>query len=330
MTESRKGAWCGFAAYLLWGVFPLYFRLLDRAGAMEILAHRIVWSLLLITVVVLIGRNWTAVRTLFRDRRTLGLLTAASVLIGINWGTFIYAVNAGFVVETSLGYFITPLVSVVAGVALFRERLRRLQWLAVSIAALGVIVLTVDYGRPPFLAIVLATSFGIYGIIKKLVPTSATLGLGVESAVLVIPALITLVVLESNGSAQFGPAGWWFSLLLVSSGVLTAIPLLLFAAAARRVKMTTLGLLQYITPTMQFLLGVTVFGESMPLGRLLGFCVVWAALVVFSLDGLLTYRSTARTQRVAAAESAGEPALVPTVLPVEDRRAGLSPRTPTG
>jgi chloramphenicol-sensitive protein RarD len=304
VDERRTGMAAGLGAYGLWGLFPLYFPLLEPAGGVEIVAHRVVWSLLFISLLLTARRGWGQVRAALADRRTLLVLSAAAVFIAGNWLMFVYGVNSGHVVETSLGYFINPLVSVLLGVLVFRERLRRLQWVAVGIAAVAVAVLTADYGRPPWIALVLAGTFGLYGLMKKLVRVEAAPGLFLETAVVFVPALAALGLLEGRGDAAFGHAGAGNVLLLVSSGVATAVPLLLFAAATRRVPLSTVGLLQYVTPLMQLALGVFVFDEPMPAARLAGFAIVWLALAVFTVDSL----RAARGNRRAAA--AGAPATV--------------------
>ncbi|KQS60438.1 protein rarD [Geodermatophilus sp. Leaf369] len=294
MAERRTGVLMGLAAYAVWGLFPLYFPLLEPAGGVEIVAHRIVWSLLFIAVLLTVLRRWSHVRAAVRDRRTMLVLAVAAVLIAANWLTFVYGVNSGHVVETSLGYFVNPLVSVLLGVVVFHERLRRLQWVAVGIAALAVVVLTVDYGRPPWIALTLALTFGLYGLMKKLVRVEAAPGLFLETLVVVVPALVVLGVLQGNGQGTFGSAGTGHVLLLVSSGVATAIPLLLFAASTRRVPLSTIGLLQYLTPLMQLAIGVFVYDEPMPAARLAGFVVVWVALAVFTVDSLRAARTARR------------------------------------
>ncbi|MGY1739205.1 MULTISPECIES: EamA family transporter RarD [unclassified Blastococcus] len=304
MHEGRLGVLSGLAAYLLWGVFPLYFRLLEPAGGVEIVAHRVVWSLVFVALLLTVVRRWSHVRAAATDRRTLLILAAAALLIAVNWLVFVVAVNSGHVVETSLGYFINPLVSVLLGVVFFAERLRPLQWVAVAIAALAVVVLTVDHGRPPWIALALAASFGLYGLMKKLVRVEAAPGLFVETAVVLLPAVAFLVVLHARGEGTFGGEGVGHALLLLSSGVATAIPLLLFAAATRRVPLSTVGLLQYVTPLMQLALGVFVFHEPMPPARLAGFVIVWVALAVFSLDSLRNARAGARRR---AADTVPEP-----------------------
>jgi chloramphenicol-sensitive protein RarD len=294
VDERRIGVGAGLGAYVLWGIFPLYFPLLEPAGGLEIVANRVVWSLLFVALLLTVLRAWGQVRTTVADRRSLLVLAAAAVLIAVNWLVYVYAVNSGHVVEASLGYFINPLVSVVLGVAVFRERLRRLQWVAVGTAVLAVVVLTVDYGRPPWIALTLALSFGLYGLMKKLVRVEAAPGLFVETAVVFVPALVVIGVLQGSGDAAFGHAGVGNAFLLASTGLATAVPLLLFAAAARRVPLSTVGLLQYVTPLMQLSIGVFVYDEPMPPARLVGFGIVWLALAVFTVDSLRQARSTRR------------------------------------
>ncbi|SFE12984.1 EamA family transporter RarD [Blastococcus tunisiensis] len=299
MDERRLGVLSGLAAYSLWGLFPLYFPLLEPAGGLEIVAHRVLWSLLFVGLLLTVLRRWAQVRALVTDRRRLLVLLAAAVLIAGNWLVFVYGVNSGHVVETSLGYFINPLVSVLLGVVVFSERLRPLQWTAVAIAAVAVAVLTVDYGRPPWIALALACTFGLYGLMKKLVRTEAAPGLFVETALVALPAAAVLAVAHTSGEGSFANAGTGHALLLMSSGVATAIPLLLFAAAARRIPLSTVGLLQYLTPSMQLAIGVFVYGEPMPAARLVGFGIVWVALAVFTVDLLRHARAGGRR---AAAE----------------------------
>jgi chloramphenicol-sensitive protein RarD len=294
VDERRIGVGAGLGAYVLWGIFPLYFPLLEPAGGLEIVANRVVWSLLFVALLLTVLRAWGQVRTTVADRRSLLVLAAAAVLIAVNWLVYVYAVNSGHVVEASLGYFINPLVSVVLGVAVFRERLRRLQWVAVGTAVLAVVVLTVDYGRPPWIALTLALSFGLYGLMKKLVRVEAAPGLFVETAVVFVPALVVIGVLQGSGDAAFGHAGVGNAFLLASTGLATAVPLLLFAAAARRVPLSTVGLLQYVTPLMQLSIGVFVYDEPMPPARLVGFGIVWLALAVFTVDSLRQAHSTRR------------------------------------
>jgi chloramphenicol-sensitive protein RarD len=294
VDERRLGVLSGLAAYSLWGLFPLYFPLLEPSSGLEIVAHRILWSLVCVAVLLTVVRRWSMIRATFADRRSLLILAGAAVLICGNWLVFVYGVNSGQVVETSLGYFINPLVSVLLGVVVFSERLRPLQWVAVGIAAVAVAVLTIDYGRPPWIALALAFTFGLYGLMKKLVRVEAVPGLFVETAVVALPAAVVLGVLHSGGAGTFTAEGPAHALLLVSSGVATAGPLLLFAAAARRIPLSTVGLLQYVTPLMQLAIGVFVYDEPMPPARLAGFVIVWAALAVFTADSLRHARAGSR------------------------------------
>lgn len=298
MSEERRGILLGVAAYACWGLFPLYWPLLEPAQPMEIVAHRIVWSLVFVLLILLIRRRWAWLRAVAHDRRRLGLLVVAAVVISVNWGMYIWGVNSGHVVETSLGYFINPLVTVLIGVLLLGERLRRLQWWAVALAAVAVAVLTVDYGRPPWIALVLAFSFATYGLAKKKVALPAVESLAVETALLALPAVLLLAALQARGTAEFGDASAGLALLLVGAGVVTAIPLLLFGAAAPRIPLSTMGLMQYLTPVMQFLIGVLVRHEAMPTSRWVGFTLVWGALVLLSADSLHAARQRAVDRRL--------------------------------
>jgi chloramphenicol-sensitive protein RarD len=296
VADERRGTAYGIACYLLWGLFPLYWPLLEPAGSFEILAHRIVWSLLFVVVVLAVTHNWAWLRALRRDPATAARLTAAAVFIAANWALYIWGVNNEHVVETSLGYFINPIVTVLMGVVLLHERLRPVQWTAIGLGVVAVVVLTVDYGRPPWIALGLAFSFATYGLLKKRVggQVGALQSLSFETAVLFVPALAYLVVLEARGAGQLGHSGVGHGLLLASAGVVTAVPLLFFAGAARRVPLTTMGLLQYITPVIQLVIGVLVYDEPMPASRLAGFSLVWAALIILSADALRHRRREAR------------------------------------
>jgi len=303
-AEYRLGVVYGLAAYLLWGAFPLFFPLLEPAAPVEILAHRIVWSLAAVAVVLAVGRSGLrGLIEVMRDRRRLKLLSGAAVLIALNWGTFIYAVNSEHVIESSLGYFITPLVSAAFGVVVFRERLRPWQMVALGIGAAAVGLLTVDYGRLPWIALTLALSFGTYGLLKKLAGVGAAESLALETLVLLLPALIYLGVLEATGGGTFAHDGAGHVLLLMAVGPITAVPLLFFAGAVTRVPLTVMGMLQYLAPVLQFLVGLAIVGEAMPSSRWIGFGLVWLAIMVFSVDGL----NAARRARTAAAAGAPIP-----------------------
>lgn len=274
----------GVAAYVLWGAFPLYFPLLEPSGAVEILAHRILWSAVTMALLAVALRRTAALRAILADRRVTLLLLVAAATITSNWATYIYGVTTEHVVETSLGYFINPLVTVLMGVLILGERLRPLQWVALGVGFVACVVLTWDYGRLPWIALVLAFSFGTYGLAKKSAGAGALESLTFETAVLTPFAAGYLLWLGSDG--HFIDEGAGHVLLLMSAGIVTAIPLLCFSAAATRITMTSLGLLQYLAPVLQFLLGITVLGEHMPAGRWIGFALVWLALAVFTYEAL--------------------------------------------
>lgn len=284
MPDQRRGLLLGITAYGLWGTFPLYWPLLEPAGAVEILAHRIVWSMLTLGLLVVLFRRTTQVRAILAERRTFLLLASAAAIITVNWTTYIYGVITDKVVETSLGYFINPLVTVLMGVFIFKERLRPLQWAAMGIASLAVVVLTVDYGRLPYIALVLAFTFGTYGLLKKTADVGAIESLAVETTVVAPIAVAYLAWLVATGSSSFGTEGTGHALLMMSTGLVTAVPLIAFGAAAIRIPMTTLGLLQYLAPILQFFVGVFVYDEAMPASRWAGFVLVWIALVIFTVE----------------------------------------------
>jgi chloramphenicol-sensitive protein RarD len=302
VSEERRGTGLGIAAYLWWGLFPLYWPLLEPAGAVEILAHRVAWSLVA-AALLLTAAGW---QRLPRSGRDVRLLAGASVLIGINWGVYIWGVNHHHVVETSLGYFVNPLVTVALGVVVLGERLRRGQWAAVGVAAIGVVVLSVDAGRPPWIALVLAFSFGCYGLIKKVVGVDPTAGLVVEAALLTPVAIGYLVVEALAGDSTFATHGAGHALLLASAGPVTVVPLLAFAGAAPRVPLFRLGLMQYLTPTIQFVIGVTVRHEPLGVVKLLGFVLVWIALAVFTIES-----ARMRRRRDAVPPTTATPLLAP-------------------
>jgi chloramphenicol-sensitive protein RarD len=303
--ETRRGLTAGVSAYVLWGLFPLYFPLLKPAGALEILAHRMLWSLVFVGALVWATHRGAAVRAVFADRRKRLQLTAAALLVAVNWGVYIWAVNAGHVVEASLGYFINPLFTILLAVGLLHERLRVRQWLAVGIGTVAIVVLTVDYGRPPLIAISLAGSFGLYGFVKKKAAVPTIEALTVETSVLAGPALVTLVALQLHGNLVFAHHSVGNSALLITTGVVTAVPLLLFGFAARLVPLSSIGLLMYITPVLQFIVGVTVDHEKMQPARWAGFALVWVALVVLSADGLRASSPRVAKNRASGREIGG-------------------------
>jgi chloramphenicol-sensitive protein RarD len=301
VPETRRGFLLGAAAYAMWGLFPLYWPLLKPALAIEILAHRVFWSLVvMLLLVALLGRS-RRLRAVIAHRRTLAILSFAALVIAVNWGTYIWGVNNGHVVETSLGYFINPLVTVLMGVIVLGERLRRLQWVALGIAFLAVVGLTVEYGRPPWVALALAFSFAFYGLAKKQANVGAVESLSVETLILAPVAAGYILWLMSQGTSTFGTEGLGHAVLLASTGVVTAVPLICFGAAATRVSLTTIGLLQYLAPTIQFALGVLVFREDMPAMRWVGFMLVWVALAIFTYEAI---RHRRRQLRLTAQASA--------------------------
>ena len=288
---DRRGMWVAVGAYVLWGVMPLYWHLLKTVPSLQIVLHRIAWSALFVGGYLLWrdGRGW--LRRTLAQPRLAWMLALSGVLIAFNWGLYIWAVNAGHVVETALGYFINPLLNVLIGVLFLRERLRPLQWLSVAVAAAGVLWLAVRYGQVPWIALALAASFGLYGVVRKLAHVDAVAGLGVESAYLFLPAIAVLAWTEAHGGGGFGAGyGAAASALLVLGGIVTALPLVGFAYAVRRIPLATVGLLQYIAPTLQFLIGVLVFREPFDRERLIGFACIWLALAIFAADGLLRTR----------------------------------------
>jgi chloramphenicol-sensitive protein RarD len=303
-AERGSGFWFGVTAYGLWGLFPLYWPLLEPSGAIEILCHRMVWSLVAVVAILAVLRRWAWIPVLLRQPRRLALIALAACVISVNWGLYIWGVNSGHVVETSLGYFINPLVTIGFGVLVLRERLRPAQWVAVGVGAVAVLVLAVGYGRLPWIALALAFSFGTYGLVKKKVSLGGIESLAAETAVQFVPASAVLVVLAVRGDGTFGTGSAGHSLLLACCGVVTAVPLVFFGMAAVRVPLSVLGLLQYLAPVFQFALGIAWFHEAMPPERWAGFALVWAALTLLTWDAL---HNAARTRREAALTRASLP-----------------------
>jgi len=297
VTATRRGTLYGAGAYLLWGLFPLYWPLLAPSAPLEVLAHRILWSLVVVVVLLAVTRRVEQVRAAVRDRRRFAQIALAAVVVAVNWGTYIYGVTNDRVVETSLGYFVNPIVTVLLGVVVLGERLRPAQWTALGAAFVAVVVLTVENGSPPWIALVLAFSFGTYGLLKKTAGVGAVEGLAVETGVLLPVAAVYVAVI---GGGTFATEGAGHAALLALSGVVTAIPLLLFGAAASRIPLSTLGVLQYLAPTMQFVLGITLFDEPLPAVKLVGFLLVWCAVALFTID-LLRHGRQLRLQVTAPA-----------------------------
>lgn len=275
-----------FAAYFLWGLFPLYWKQLQHVPAIQLIGHRFVWSFVFLLGVLASTRQLGRLRSLLRDGRVVRTYALAGSLLALNWLTYVWAVNAGYVVEASLGYFINPLFSVLLGMLVLKERLRRWQWVAVGLAAAGVLYLTVTYGRLPWIALTLTATFGLYGLVTKVAPLDALDGLTLETGLLFLPALGYLVWLEVHGQGAFLHVDALSNWLMMGAGAVTAVPLLFFGAAARRVPLSVIGIMQYLAPTLQFLLGVLVYHEPFGGTDLIGYGLVWLALVIFMSDGL--------------------------------------------
>lgn len=295
----NSGFWAAAVAFSIWGVLPVYWKWLGAVPAYEILCHRMSWSLLLtIGMISLLGRL-TLFRAVLRDRKNLMTFTCSSLLLAVNWLLYIWAVNAGFIVEASLGYFINPLINVLFGMIFFREKMRLVQWLALFVAFLGVLYLTVYYGRFPWIALILGLSFATYGLLHKKSALGALDALCLETAVLFIPAAGFLLLLELSHGGSFGHIGLSGSLLLAGTGVITTIPLLLFGYAAGNLPLSTLGLLQYLAPSINLVLGVFVYGEEFPLERMIGFALIWTALALYLAENM-TNRYRKKKQILAA------------------------------
>ena len=292
----NRGLLYAVGAYLLWGILPVYWKALQTVPAIQIVGHRMVWSLLFIGILFILRRQsgnfWQAIR----NKQILLIYLAAGSILFLNWFTYIWAINAGYVVETALGYFINPLVYVLLGVLFLREKLRSGQWVGVGVATAGVLFLTFIYGALPWISLALAFSFAFYGLVKKTAPLKALDGLFLETGLLFLPAFGFLLYQEANGVGSFGHADLSINLLLIFTGVATGLPLLMFAAAAPRIPLTTIGILQYLAPTIQFLLGIFLYGEPFTPTRLVGFSLIWLALLIYTIEGVVERRRTAAPQ----------------------------------
>jgi len=288
MTKVNKGLLFGVSAYIIWGLLPLYWKLVEEAGAYEILAHRGIWSLLICVSLLALRKQLKSAYLMVRSSHTLSLLFLASGLLTINWGVYIWSVTVNRVIEAALGYYITPLINVTFGVLLLREKLRPAQWIAVALAAAGVVILTLGYGSLPWIALVLAISWGSYSLIKKSLNLGALETLSLETLFAFLPNLVFLLIIQGNGSAEFGST-WTISILLFGAGAATVIPLLLFNGSTTRLPLSTVGLLQYITPTIMFFIGIFINDEDISMTKVLGFAFIWLALAVLSRD---LYRSS--------------------------------------
>jgi len=297
----NKGIWYGIGAYVTWGLFPIYWKWLHAVPALQLIGHRILWSFVMLFAFIFLSRQWRVFRATALKPRVLRIYLVAATLIGINWLVYIWAVNAGYIVQVSLGYYINPLLNVLMGVLFLREHLRPSQWVPLGLAAAGVLYLNFAYGSLPWIALTLAFSFGLYGLVKKTAPLGSLYGLTLETGLLFLPALLYLLYSETTRQGAFLHSGAISDALLVGAGLMTTIPLLMFASAARRIPLSLVGILQYIAPTLQFLLGVLVYGEPFTHTQFIGFGIVWLALILFGVEGYLATRSR-RVQPVAAAE----------------------------
>ena len=293
---KNHGAWYAAAAYLMWGFMPVYLKQLQEVPAVQILLHRVIWSFLFLALIILLRREGHALLQVLHNGKVLRLYFIAAVLLAGNWLAYIWGVNSSQIVETSLGYYINPLVSVALSVIFLKERLRAFQWASIGLAAVGVLYLTLQYGRVPWLALFIASSFGLYGLVKKLSPLGSLHGLTMETAMLFLPALSALMWIETSGSGAMGSLSAVKLVILAFIGIVTAVPLLLFASAARRIPLSLMGILQYLSPTTQFLLGVLVYNEPFTPQRLIGFVFVWLALLFFWLESFIHNRSLKKLQ----------------------------------
>jgi chloramphenicol-sensitive protein RarD len=288
---TRNGFLYTLGAYTAWGLFPLYWKMLYKVDTVQLIGHRIGWSFVILMFFIILSRQFGAFKESIQSKKVLAIYSVAAILIGVNWLVYIWAVNADFIVETSLGYFINPLLSVLMGVVFLRERLRPFQWVPVGLATLGVIYLAISYGRLPWIGLTLAITFGTYGLVKKISPLGSLFGLTIETGILFLPAVVYLVYADISGSGVFLRHEPLTSMLLVGAGVVTTIPLLMFASAAQVIPLSMIGIMQYIAPTLQFLIGILVYKESFSITQLVGFGIVWLGLLVFILEGFWARRS---------------------------------------
>ncbi len=290
----KRGIWLGIGTYIIWGVFPIYWKWLQHVPALELIAHRIAWSFLIMLGIMTITRRWDRFRQQTSSPKIRWTFLLIAILIGVNWSIYVWAVNAGFIVEASLGYFINPLVSVTLGVVFLKERLRLWQWVPIGLAAIGVIFLAFQVGSLPWISLSLAFTFGIYGLLKKITPLGPIQGMTLETGILFPFALAWLIFTQMRGDGAFLHTGLTSDLLMAGAGVVTTVPLLMFAAAAQAIPLSMIGILQYLAPTGQFLIGVVVFGEALSTQRLIGFSIVWLALIIFAVEGWLHSRQPGR------------------------------------
>lgn len=290
----NRGVLNAIGAYVIWGFLPIYWKALQQVPALQILNHRVVWSLVFLAILISARKNWAPLRQAIRQPKIVLVYALAACLLAVNWLTYIWGVNAGFIVETSLGYFINPLVNVLLGVLFLREKIRPLQWIPIGMAAAGVLYLTFSYGSLPWIALVLAFTFALYGLLKKTAPLGSLHSLTLETGILFVPSLLYLLYVGLQGSGVFIEYDSLTNFLLIFTGVVTAVPLLLFGSAARSINLSLLGLLQYIAPTCQFLIGVLIYNEPFTQARLIGFSIIWAALFLYWLESFLAHRQASR------------------------------------
>lgn len=297
--NAKKGVILAISAYTMWGIAPIYFKAISSVSALEILSHRVIWSFFLLAALLHFGRQWRSVVSVFRDKKKMVYLLTTALLVGGNWLIFIWAVNANHMLDASLGYYINPLLNVVLGMLFLGERLRKLQWFAVALAAIGVAIQLVVFGSVPIVAFSLAITFGLYGLLRKKVGVNAQTGLFIETLVLVPAAAIYLLWIADSATSSMLANDWHLNLLLISAGIVTTLPLLCFTGAATKLKLSTLGFFQYIGPSLMFLLAVLVYGENFSADKAITFAFIWSALVIFSVDGLTQGRKRSLANVVA-------------------------------
>lgn len=288
----KKGVLSALVGYTLWGILPIYWKLFQDIPAFEVLCHRIAWSLVFLIALLTWNKKWSWLKEAKNNPKVLISSFLGAILVAINWYAYIWGVNSGFVIETSLGYFINPLVTIFLGMLFLKERLRRGQWASIGLATLGVVYLTFSYGSLPWIGLTLAFSFGFYGLVKKIGTLPSMEGLTAETSLLFLPAVAYLVYLETQGVSAFGHTTLGMDLLLTTAGIVTSIPLLLFAYGAKRVEMSTLGLVQYTAPTIQFLLGLFLYNEPFNLNSLIGYSIVWIAILIYIIEGIISIKVT--------------------------------------
>lgn len=297
--QVKKGIFFALGAYLLWGIAPIYFKQLTAVAPLEILAHRVVWSFLLLTLLLHVTHQWRAVRQILRSGKTAFLLLITSLLVGSNWLIFIWAISQNHMLDASLGYFINPIINIILGMVFLQERLRKLQWFAVTLATLGVGIQLVIFGSIPIVAIALAATFGFYGLLRKKIMVDAQTGLFIETLVLFPAAAIYLLWFAESPTSHMLNNSLWLDFLLFSAGIVTTIPLLCFAGAAKRLRLSTLGFFQYIGPSIMFILATVMYGEPFSMDKAITFAFIWSALIVFSLDGLKNNRPKATVKTIS-------------------------------